>query len=189
MSDYCGPPTLEGWLGEEVFFMKTVPHFAVLQFEKYREGVERDIETWLESDDGDGNSLSWRGWGRGFNTVLQIQAPDDEIEFFTLVEKLKEKISEQRRVLCAANKLPDGHLILGARHWDDIMRTSFWLYLKAKGVGEEQVLEGGVLQGFVDQWGNFLGREKAWEVAEKQGQIRHTGPGFKGPELYSENLY
>ena len=61
--------------------------------------------------------------------------------------------------------------------------------VKAKGVKEEQVLGGRVRQGFVDQWGNFLNREVAWMIAEKQGQIRHTGPGFKGPELYSENLY
>ena len=187
MSDYYGQPALESWLGEEVFFMKVVPYFAVMQFEKYREGVERDIEAWLESDDGEGNSLSWRGWGRGFNTVAQT--PDDEIEFGALVEKLKEEIFEKRRVLCAANELPDGHLILGARHWDDLMHTNFNLYLKAKGVKEEQVLGGRVRQGFVDQWGNFLNREVAWMIAEKQGQIRHTGPGFKGPELYSENLY
>lgn len=74
MSDYYGTATLEDWLAEEVFEMEQVPPEVVALFERYREGVEHDIESWMESDDGDGNPLSWRGWGRGFNTV------DDDFE-------------------------------------------------------------------------------------------------------------
>lgn len=183
MSDYYGAATLEDWLGEEVFFMKVVPHFIVTRFEKYREGVERDIEAWMESDDGQGNPLSWRGWGRGFNSI------EDSDEYLSeLIEKAKEDIFEARRVLCAANELPDGTLLLGARHWDSLMHHHFHLYLKSSGRQELDFINR-VKQGFVDQWGNFLNREVAWMVAEKQGQIKHTGPGFSGPELYSENLY
>lgn len=183
MSDYYGAATLEDWLGEEIFFMKVVPHFIVTRFEKYREAVERDIEAWMMSDDGEGNPLSWRGWGRGFNSI------DDSDEVLSeLIEKAKEDIVKVRRVVCAANRLPGGELILGARHWDGLMRQQFTTYLRAHNKKEEDVV-GKVVQGFVDQWGNFLNREAAWYIAYHQGQVVHTGPGFNGPELYSENIY
>jgi hypothetical protein len=42
-------------------------------------------------------------------------------------------------------------------------------------------------QGFIDQFGDFLNREEAWEIAQEQGQIKEevSAPGI----LYSENLY
>lgn len=70
MSDYYGDATLEDWLQEEVFESPVpVPPEAVALFERYRTDVERNIEAWQESDDGYGNNLSWRGWGRGFDPV------------------------------------------------------------------------------------------------------------------------
>jgi len=45
----------------------------------------------------------------------------------------------------------------------------------------------GAEQGFVDQFGTFLAREQAFEIAEARGQIRErTGAGRV---LYSEDLY
>lgn len=179
MSDYYGAATLEDWLGQEIFFMKNVPYFAVAKFEKYREGIERDIEVWMQN----GDAPSWRDWGRGFNSIV-----DNDDVFNALVETAKERVFEERRVLCAANELPDGRLLLGARHWDELMHGQCNLYLKALKLKEQDVV-GKVKQGFVDQWGNFLNREVAWMIADRQGQIKHTGPGFSGPELFSENLY
>ena len=43
-------------------------------------------------------------------------------------------------------------------------------------------------QGFVDQFGVFLTREEAWDVASKAGQIVRR-VGGDGGCLYSENLY
>ena len=85
MSDYYGDSTLEDWLAEEVYAVTTVPKEVVTLFEKWRAGVESDIESWMASDDGDGNNLSWRGWGRGFNSI-----PDeDDAEFDEVMRRGK----------------------------------------------------------------------------------------------------
>ncbi|MGL5156029.1 MAG: hypothetical protein ACRC9G_09135 [Aeromonas veronii] len=84
-----------------------------------------------------------------------------------------------RRVVCAANRMPDGTLILGARHWDPLMCEHARL-LGVKG-GDE-------VQGFIDQNRQFLTREEAWVVAREAGQIIRRVGGDEGC-LYSENLY
>lgn len=84
----------------------------------------------------------------------------------------------QRRVVCSANRFPDGVIILGARHWDPLMREHANL-LGRRGGNEEQ--------GFIDQWRVFMTREEAWLVAVDAGQIIRD-VGCQG-ELYSENLY
>jgi hypothetical protein len=43
-------------------------------------------------------------------------------------------------------------------------------------------------QGFIDNKGNFLTREEAWVVAEREGQIIRRACSDEGV-LYSENLY
>jgi len=83
MSDYYGDATLEDWLAEEVFSVEKPPKEVVKLFEKWREGIERDIESWMDSDDGYGSPLSWRGWGRGFNSI-----PDeDDLELGAAIKK------------------------------------------------------------------------------------------------------
>ena len=69
MSDYCGNANLEDWLREEIFYGKKVPKNVVERFEKWRDAVETNIEQWMLTDDGEGNNVSWRGWGRGFNAI------------------------------------------------------------------------------------------------------------------------
>lgn len=80
MSDYYGDATLESWLIEEVLdtppvrldpdrfedFVRT--HVSGL-FEPWRDIIEADINNWMASDDGEGNPLSWRGWGRGYANI------------------------------------------------------------------------------------------------------------------------
>lgn len=86
MSDYYGAATLEDWLKEEVFAQNApVPAEVVAHFEEWREDIERNIEAWMNSDDGDGNNLSWRGWGRGFNAI----SDEDTVRFEELVAKLR----------------------------------------------------------------------------------------------------
>lgn len=83
MSDYFGNATLEDWLAEEVFGVDEVQPDIVKHFEKWREAVEANIEGWMDTDDGDGNNDSWRGWGRGFYAI-----PDEEDkEFVALVKE------------------------------------------------------------------------------------------------------
>lgn len=84
MSEYYGTATLEDWLYEEVFNRiptitkpEELPVEVIAFFEKWREGVENNIERWMCSDDGDGNNLSWREWGRGFAGI-----PDEDDSVF-----------------------------------------------------------------------------------------------------------
>lgn len=92
-----------------------------------------------------------------------------------------------QRVVCAANRLSDGTIFVGVRHWDQFMRQQAGDYIVVNGSDEVSIAV--AEQGFVDQWGTFLTRSEAWIIAEHEGQIHRTGPGFSGPELYSENLY
>lgn len=90
----------------------------------------------------------------------------------------------QRRVVCAACKMTDGTLILGARHWDGHMIMISSKLNKERSKNPDD-------QGFVDQWNVFMTREEAWKVADAAGQIlyRCGGDTANGGTLYSENLY
>ena len=86
----------------------------------------------------------------------------------------------------------DGHIVTGVRHYSPDMRKTLrllyprhWLFrwFNARPKYYLQVKE----QGFVDQYGEFLTREQAWYVAERQQQIRKQ-TGTYGT-LYSEDLY
>lgn len=94
-----------------------------------------------------------------------------------------------RRVVCAANRYPDGFIICGARHYDMIM------FAQIKESGRSRLdgydAKGKIEQGFIDQYGTFMDRMEAWHVAEAAGQIIHRA-GADGPNrngLFSENLY
>lgn len=88
-----------------------------------------------------------------------------------------------RVVVCAAVKLCDDFsmqvIITGPRHWDSRMGSSAMHML-----GNWKELE----QGFIDQFGVFMTREEAWEVAKAAGQIKYRVPNDEGC-LFSENLY
>ncbi len=87
-----------------------------------------------------------------------------------------------QRIVCAANKfigIDRTHIVLGARHYDTLMRQM--VQLLPKGCYEKE-------QGFIDQFGNFLTREEAFVVATKANQIIRRVGGDDG-KLFSENLY
>lgn len=92
------------------------------------------------------------------------------------------------RIICAANKLLYNNgkiaIIAGARHWDKLMHNLVDCIDK-----DFMELE----QGFIDQYGNFYGREEAWVIAETNGQIIRRVGGDTTLEgkgrLFSENLY
>ena len=87
-----------------------------------------------------------------------------------------------RRVVCAANRFPDGLILCGARHWDSLMCAQATA-LGIKGGNEEQ--------GFIDQYGVFMDRKEAMQVAKDAGQAIDIRFGCGGDELtlYSEGLY
>ena len=93
------------------------------------------------------------------------------------------------RIVCAANRLNDGRIVVGARHWDDHMHRQLNDHMRSTGKVSEIILIRGEEQGFIDQFGEFYTRVEAWAIAEREGQIIWRGPGCDGPDLYSENLY
>lgn len=90
------------------------------------------------------------------------------------------------RIVCAANKLPDGTLIIGVRHWDPLMRQQAdalnWWHHRSDAE-----------QGFIDQYRNFYTREEAWLIVEEQRQILYRVGADMSRDgigcLFSENLY
>lgn len=99
-------------------------------------------------------------------------------------DERKEFQKKNQRVVCAANKLKDGSIILGARHWD------LWMVTQAQKLG---IRGGDEEQGFIDQYHNFLSREEAWGIAYRQNQIVRYVSGQNENTvddiLWSENLY
>jgi hypothetical protein len=87
-----------------------------------------------------------------------------------------------RFIVCAANRnTKTGQIVCGARHYDAIMRSIiFSLPDKDDWRGAEQ--------GFIDQFGLFMTREEALELALENGQKRYDCGGDHR-QLFSENLY
>lgn len=97
------------------------------------------------------------------------------------------------RIVCAANKYYfsfeggkeiEELVICGARHYDLVMRKQISVideYYWSCKFKEEQ--------GFLDNHGNFLTREDAFIVAERNGQIIRQCGNLNSRQLFSENLY
>lgn len=98
-----------------------------------------------------------------------------------------------RRVVCAAIRAADGELLLGIRHYSPDMHKQI-----------EQRVDGHKFkrrmdkdQGFVDQWGNWISRSDAYQIAEATGRLTFPeacAPSFDDDgnvvnRLYSEGLY
>lgn len=94
----------------------------------------------------------------------------------------------QRRVVCAAIQAADGELLLGIRHYSKDMNRQ----IDARADGKKFYNGMDERQGFVDQWGVFMSRTEAYQVAQAAGQIVYPyacDEGLEGPKLYSEGLY
>ena len=89
---------------------------------------------------------------------------------------------KEQRVVCAAMINTKGQIICSPRHWDKIARAA------VKNVSNPEDWETDIEQGFVDQFGQFLTREEALKIAQRNKQIagRCGGDDIR---LYSENLY
>ena len=88
------------------------------------------------------------------------------------------------RIVCAANRY--GTIVVaGVRHHDMLMNETIRLYKEHVGLDEEDKAE----QGFVDNNGNFLSREEAWEVALVAGQILRRVGGDDRGRLFSDNMW
>ena len=92
------------------------------------------------------------------------------------------KYIPRERIVCAANRLKDGTLILGVRHLDFLMRDTAMIAQ----ITDDELSESE--EGFINQRGEFLTRKQAWIVAFNANQIVRRVGGDEGI-LYSENLY
>lgn len=90
----------------------------------------------------------------------------------------------ERRIVCAAARHKSGHVILSPRHHDHLFHRQC-----KKDSFDSQADWHLAEQGFVDQWGFFLDRFEAYEVAKAANQIRKYVGGNETGGLYSENLY
>jgi hypothetical protein len=88
-------------------------------------------------------------------------------------------MTKDQHVVCAAIRLKLGVVVCGPRHFDATMR---------KVIEKLRLTVCDAEQGFVDQFGEFLTREQAWDIAKARGQIR-TDNGICTGTLYSEDLY
>lgn len=97
----------------------------------------------------------------------------------------------QRRVVCAANRYEleverEGHkyvTLIGVRHFCPIMRGNF---IRVK----SEIKRSTEVQGFVDQFGIFMDRFEALDVAKAAGQLNIARPKTSPEDrLFSEDLY
>lgn len=88
-----------------------------------------------------------------------------------------------QRVVCAAARIDINRIIVSPRHHDALFRATVDMLPEADR-DEWKFAE----QGFVDQFGNFLTREEAREIAVRHNQIIHRCGGDE-VKLYTENLY
>lgn len=84
-----------------------------------------------------------------------------------------------QRVVSMAACIVGGHLVVGNRHFCPIMH----LTIEKMGLRDDAPHDMSTEQGFVDQWGVYMSRREAWDVAKAAGQIKQV---FQEGVLYSE---
>lgn len=119
--------------------------------------------------------------------------PRNESTGMTYEEAKKINPNVVRVVVCAACKYGD-LIIPGARHWDPIMRALVDEIMPKDAEGRTQArienrLSAMENQGFIDQWGNFMSRKEALEVAKANGQYGRYREPQNQEIMYSEDLY
>lgn len=92
---------------------------------------------------------------------------------------LIERSAPKETVACAAILLSNGLLIAGARHHNCLAQ------MHKAGIAKQSVAE----QGFMTTHGRFVDRRSAKVIQEEAGIQSASPDGYRGSELYSEDLY
>ena len=98
------------------------------------------------------------------------------------------------RIVCSAVELYDAQNVkqvqlVGIRHWDECMTVQYRGYLASNPNAARYAHD---VQGFLTNEGQFVNRQRAFEIAMAAGQLRpNERISYKEglPALYSENLY
>lgn len=91
-------------------------------------------------------------------------------------------MSSNKYIVCAAIQDSNGIIVCGARHFDHIMVNTI------ENLKKFDLTR--ITQGFIDQFGNFLSREEALEIATKANQVNTRKPKTNPiTQLFSEDLY
>lgn len=94
----------------------------------------------------------------------------------------------QRRVVCAANKYDCRYggvdmVFIGVRHFCPVMRQNMEPH-------KDFIKRESEVQGFIDQFGVFMDRKEALQVARDAGQLNVVRiKTWPSDELFSEDLY
>lgn len=100
-------------------------------------------------------------------------------------------------VSAACRHKPTGLIVVGARHFDKLMRAQIFALqgydMKNSASGQWEDMSStedwkDLDQGFIDNHGDFLTRQEAWYLANMNNQIRFTEYSAEGM-LFSESLY
>ena len=97
----------------------------------------------------------------------------------------------QEVIVAAANRytscyaMPEGTLLVGARHWDTLMRSQLRLITQERKLTKPNEWE----QGFINQFGEFRNREEALKIVLESGQPFDKERNRCTMRLYSEGLY
>lgn len=94
-------------------------------------------------------------------------------------------MTDNRRIVCAAIKGPDGEIHLGPHHYSTLMMNSIQRHVPRD---EVRYYIHRAEQGFIDNHEIFLNRQDALDVAIAAGQVhsKQNGPRHL---LFSELLY
>ncbi|RKZ87365.1 MAG: hypothetical protein DRQ39_04310 [Gammaproteobacteria bacterium] len=147
MSDYYGIDTLESWLENELFTTSNIPAEVVKLFERWRDPIESSVGSWMDSDDGDGNHLSWRGWGRGYAQIPDedSKALDEAIRIGTsIIKKVQEDTLTTRAFAMAAQENCD------SEEYDMIQELAGRVVELERRIGLVRELKYANLPGFID---------------------------------------
>lgn len=93
---------------------------------------------------------------------------------------------EPEVVICAAVKYEDGAIFRGHRHGDALRAA--WMIGRARGIDN---YHGGrpTVQGFITSRSRFVDRAEAYRLQKAAGIESIADGGYRGEELFSEDLY
>lgn len=168
---------------------------APLTLEQRVENLERQVASIVRA--GAANIMAARGADKAPGAALP--PPEKPVDPLAGIPDAA-TAPEVRYVVCAAiaatadyvctskESVIARHIAIAPRHGDSSIHAELTRWQESI---PDKISEITHTQGFIDQYGVFMTRTEAWQVALAAGQIRYRcgGDTANGGTLYSENLY